>query len=115
MGPAEEGKLALLPRYHVFGSEELSSLSPAIAARTAPASVVLSRTECEKRGLKEGDKARIEVDGAEVAVLAVLVREIPEGIATVALGLPGMPMVSLPCQASLSAVPVTAESTRVGS
>ena len=105
--PARDGRLLLVPRYSVFGSEELSSLAPGIASRTAPASVALSRAECEKRGLREGDRARVMVDGAEHVELAVLIREMPEGTASVQLGVPGMPVFPLPGWASVTAAPAT--------
>jgi NADH-quinone oxidoreductase subunit G len=99
---ARDGRLLLVPRWHVFGSEELSALAPGIASRTAPASVALSRAECEKRGLKEGDTARLSVDGAETAELAVLIREMPEGIASIQPGVTGVPVVPLPGWATVT-------------
>jgi NADH-quinone oxidoreductase subunit G len=100
---ARDGRLLLLPRWQVFGSEELSSLAPGIASRIAPASVALSRTEGEKRGLKEGDMARLSVDGAETAELAVLIREMPDGVATVQPGVTGVPIIPLPGWATVTA------------
>jgi NADH-quinone oxidoreductase subunit G len=98
-----DGRLLLVPRYHVFGSEELSSLAPGIASRTAPASVALSRAEGEKRGLKEGDTVHVTVDGAEPAELVVLIREMPGGTASVQLGAPGTPALPLPAWAPVTA------------
>jgi NADH-quinone oxidoreductase subunit G len=99
-----DGKLLLVPRYHVFGSEELSAMAPGIASRTAPAFVALSRAECEKRGLLEGDRARVTLDGAGSAEVAVLIREMPDGTASIQLGLPGMPVLPLPGWATVTGV-----------
>jgi len=98
-GPVADGTLILVPRYHVFGSEELSSLAPGIASRTGAASLALSQSECEKRGLHAGGTARVTVDGAEPLELAVVVTHMPEGIASVALGMPGMPVLPVPGRA----------------
>jgi NADH-quinone oxidoreductase subunit G len=100
---AGDGRLLVVHRYHVFGSEELSSLAPGIASRAAPASVSLSRAECEKRGLRDGGMVRLSVEGSEPADLAVLVREMPDGIASVAAGVPGMPVLPLPGWATITA------------
>ncbi len=112
--PARNGTLLLVPRYHVFGSEELSSLAPGIALRTAPASVALSPTECERRGLKEGDRVRVTVEGADAIELSVLIHEMPEGTASVPLGVPGMPVSALPGRANVAAAPVTAAPAGAG-
>ena len=98
-----DGRLLLVPRYHVFGSEELSSLAPGIASRTAPASVALSRAEGEKRGLKDGDMVHVSVDGADAAELVVLIREMTDGTASVQLGAPGTPVLPLPGWATVTA------------
>jgi NADH-quinone oxidoreductase subunit G len=94
--PARDGRLLLVPRHNVFGSEELSSLAPGIARRTAPAFLSLSRAECEKRGLREGGSVRVTVDSGDQAVLAVHVREMPDGMASIPAGAPGMPVIPLP-------------------
>ncbi|MGO9308280.1 MAG: NADH-quinone oxidoreductase subunit NuoG [Spirochaetia bacterium] len=104
---ARDETLLLVPRHHVFGSEELSSLSPGIALRTAPAAVAMSRTECEKRGLQQGDRARLTVDGVDVE-MAVAVSDMPDGVASVPPGVPGMPVLSLPGRATVSAAAVAA-------
>jgi NADH-quinone oxidoreductase subunit G len=110
--PARDGMLMLVPRYHVFGSEELSSLAPGIASRTSPSSISLSRAECEKRGLREGDRARVTVDGAEATEMAVLIREMPEGTASIAPGVPGTPVLPLPAWAGVTLASVAAEAER---
>jgi NADH-quinone oxidoreductase subunit G len=98
-----DGRLLLVARYHVFGSEELSSLAPGIASRTAAASVSMSRAECEKRGLRDGAMVRISLDGADPAELPVLVRDMPDGIASVPAGAPGMPVLPLAGWATITA------------
>jgi NADH-quinone oxidoreductase subunit G len=100
--PAADGTLVLVPRYHVFGSEELSALAPGIASRTSAATLALSRVECEKRGLHEGDTVRVTLDGAEPLELAVIVRQMPEGIGSVQVGRPGTPVLPVPGRATVT-------------
>jgi len=100
---SRDGRLQVVPRWHVFGSEELSALAPGIASRAAPASVALSRAECEKRGLRDGGRARLSLEGALPVDLLVVVKEMPEGIASVAPGSPGMPALPLPGWAAVTA------------
>jgi NADH-quinone oxidoreductase subunit G len=100
--PAGDGALILVPRYQIFGSEELSALAPGIASRMGAASLALSRSECEKRGLHEGDKARVTVDAAEPLELAIVVRQMPDGVASIQVGMPGMPVLPVPGRAVIT-------------
>jgi NADH-quinone oxidoreductase subunit G len=97
-----DGMLTIVPRYHVFGSEELSSRAPGIMSRTGAASLALSAAECAKHGLHDGGTARLVVDGAEPLVLAVVVRQMPEGVASVQVGRPDMPVLPVPGRATVT-------------
>jgi NADH-quinone oxidoreductase subunit G len=101
---ARDGSLQLVPRWHVFGSEELSSVAPGVASRTAPASVAISQADCEKQGLRDGGRVQLLLDGGEPVELLVVVKEMPAGVASVAAGVPGMPALALPGWAALKAV-----------
>jgi NADH-quinone oxidoreductase subunit G len=94
--------LIIVPRYHVFGSEELSAMAPGIASRIGPPSLALSPLECEKRGLRAGGMARLIVDGAEPMELTVVVTRIPDGIASVPMGVPGMPVLPVAGRAAVT-------------
>ena len=109
---SRDGRLQLVPRWNVFGSEELSSLAPGVASRVAPASLALSRAECEKHGLREGGRARIALDGGEPVDLLVVVKDLPAGVASVTAGLAGAPALGLPAYAAVSAVAETVEAAR---
>jgi len=99
---SRDGRIQLVPRHEVFGSEELSALAPGIASRIAPASVALSAAECRRRGLEEGGMARVSVDGGEPVDLRVVVREMPDGVASVAPGTPGLPVMAVPGPATIT-------------
>jgi NADH-quinone oxidoreductase subunit G len=100
---ARDGKLQIVARHHVFGSDELSALAPGVASRVPPASLALSRAECERLGLKEGGRARVVLDGVGPVELLVVVKDMPPGIASVAPGTPGTPVAALPAWASVAA------------
>ncbi len=100
-----DGKLQLVPRHAVFGSEELSAMAPGVASRIAPATVYLSQAECERRGLRDGGRVRLTVDGGEPVDLLVAVKEMPAGVASVLAGVSGMPVLALPGWAAASPAP----------
>jgi NADH-quinone oxidoreductase subunit G len=104
-GASRDGKLLLVSRHLVFGSEELSSMAPGVASRIPPASLALSRAECDRRGLKEGGRARVSVDGGEPVDVLVVVKEMPAGVASLTPGAPGTPAVALPAWAAVSGGP----------
>jgi NADH-quinone oxidoreductase subunit G len=81
-----ERELWVLPCYHVFGSEELSRLSPGIAARTPAAQLSVSPADAGRLGLQEGEA--VEVLIAEVAhrMRLHLSPALAEGTATVPMG-----------------------------
>jgi len=57
----KEGEIFLLPRFHVFGSEELSALSPSVAQLAPGAVLELSPEDARFLGLSEGNQ--IEAGG----------------------------------------------------
>ncbi len=93
--PRDE-ELWLLPCYHIFGSEELSRVAPAIAERSPAAHVRIGATDAERLGLKEGDAVEVTIAGTahhmDVHLSAALVR----GIAMVPLGLGELGCLLLP-------------------
>ncbi|HET6449999.1 MAG TPA: NADH-quinone oxidoreductase subunit NuoG [Spirochaetia bacterium] len=100
--PSRDGTVTLVTRHAVFGSEELSSLAPGVASRIAPATIALSEAECRRRGLKEGGRARVSVAGSEPVELLVEIRRMPDGVASVAAGAPGLPALALPAPATIA-------------
>jgi NADH-quinone oxidoreductase subunit G len=59
---AKDDAWSVLPIYHIFGSEELSAQSPAIAARAPQPYLALNPDDAEKLGLVEGETAVINQD-----------------------------------------------------
>jgi NADH-quinone oxidoreductase subunit G len=107
---ARDGQLLFVPAWHVFGSEELSALSPGIAARSPSPYVALNRQDAERLRLTEDRDAAVCIDG-RTHVLAVKLHEaLPPGLAAIPVGLPGMPWMALP--ASGTAAPADGKEAR---
>lgn len=90
------GEVYLTPRHHIFGSEPLSSLSPAVAQRIPKAYVGLSRSDAEKLGVQAGGRVRVNFDGNGDAheVALVISDALPAGVASLPVGLPDLPGVT---------------------
>jgi NADH-quinone oxidoreductase subunit G len=91
-----ENEVFVVPLYHIFGSEELSILSPGIAER-APVPYVAMNPEDAERLLVE-DGRIVEVTIARVVCVLPVVKKVslPRGIAGIPAGLPGLEGVTLP-------------------
>jgi NADH-quinone oxidoreductase subunit G len=104
--------LLILPRRHVFGSEELSAKAPALASRIPEARLRLSVADAGRLGLADGKLAEIrflgegggsESEGGGRLVLPVAVADIPKGLASLPWGLPGLPGAALQAWATVRA------------
>ena len=81
-------ELSLVARLHVFGSEELSALSPSVHGRTKKPYVALNRSDAARLGLEEGKAARLTIPAAETSiVLDIEIEELPEGLALLPAGI----------------------------
>jgi len=93
---ARNGLLLLVPRYHVFGSEELSVLAPGVAERSPSPYIALSFDQAESLGLKEGQRARVTTEAGAVMDMAVIIRALPAGVAAAPSGRSGLAGTPLP-------------------
>jgi NADH-quinone oxidoreductase subunit G len=102
-----DGELFLVARMEVFGSEELSSLSPSVRARSPEPYLAMARADIERLGLTEGNSVHLNFrspGAASAAVsldLSLRVEEMPEGVAAIPLGIAPLPEASLPAWAVL--------------
>ena len=88
------GALHVVPLHHIFGSDELSALSPPVAERIPSPYVALHADDAGAHSLAEGDLAELVLDGVPLT-LPVRIREaLAPGTAGVPLGLPGVPFVA---------------------
>jgi NADH-quinone oxidoreductase subunit G len=85
-----------IPIVRVFGSEELSALAPAMAARIAQPPLLLNATEAAARDLSDGDAVTCTVGGTSVERVVVIEPGMADGVIGVAIGFPGDAALCLP-------------------
>jgi NADH-quinone oxidoreductase subunit G len=98
----KEGEWLIVPVYEIFGSEELSSLAPAIAERI-PKPFLLMNSK-DSQGMMKSDKRIVNLKMGQNAI-EVLIRideSLPTGIAGLSVNLPGMDYFGLPAIGILS-------------
>ncbi len=86
----------LVPLFHVFGSEELSMLSPAIAEAAPEPYVGLSPEDADRLGLRDGNTVAVRWDETELTLPAKIMDDLPGGLAGLPHGLPGLSGFVLP-------------------
>jgi len=91
----------ILPSYHIFGSEELSALSPAIAERIPSAYVAIGEEDADLLGMSEGMLARVEIAGAAESLPARIVADLPRGVALLPKGLERLKGLAIPVRARI--------------
>jgi NADH-quinone oxidoreductase subunit G len=81
---ARDGWFLILPAYHVFGSEELSILSPGVAERAPSVYIVINTYDASHHSIREDDI--LEVNGYSLPVK--ISTSLGKGLAAVPFGLP---------------------------
>jgi NADH-quinone oxidoreductase subunit G len=92
-------ELLVLPVSHIFGSEELSILSPGIAELAPKPYVGLNPVDIERLQIKEGAEVEIIIDGKALCLPAKQIAELPPGTAVLPSGLPGLQGIAFPARA----------------
>jgi NADH-quinone oxidoreductase subunit G len=91
----------VIPVYHIFGSEELSILTPGIAERALQPYVGLNPKDAADLRARAGDELELSVDGTVYHLPVQLMPTLPTGMAVVPAGLPGVPGIVLPVWSKL--------------
>jgi NADH-quinone oxidoreductase subunit G len=124
---ARPGEWLAVPLYHVFGSEELSMLTPGVAERAPqpylavnpediaaltgtalpaaepnPAAPHVPSARNPLPVVEEGELFELSVDGATYRLPARLSPAMPRGLVGVPAGLPGLPFAALPAWGRLA-------------
>jgi NADH-quinone oxidoreductase subunit G len=108
LGPApdpfqpRDGEWLLVPIYHIFGSEELSMLSPGIASLAPEAYLALNADDAQALGVEPGAAVYLEVGDTRQRLVVRVLPELPRGMAGVPAGLPGLPLMPTPAWATIS-------------
>ncbi len=98
-----DGEWLLVPLHHVFGSEELSMLSPPIAELAPAPYVALNPDDAAALGLAAGEPAQVQLGAVGCALVVRLEPALQRGVAGVPVGLPGVPLLELPASGTVSA------------
>ncbi len=91
-----DNQLMIVPIHHIFGSEELSARSPAVAERSSKACVLVNDEDAAARKIQEGGLLGFDVDGQSYRLPVKISSAMPRGVAGLPYGLPGLPFVDLP-------------------
>jgi NADH-quinone oxidoreductase subunit G len=83
---AHPGRWLLVPRHHLFGSEELSSRTHDAAEMIAKPSIALSTQDAAMLGLDTGDLAEISFDDVRLGIAVVVDKDLPLGVVSYPLG-----------------------------
>jgi NADH-quinone oxidoreductase subunit G len=99
-----DGRLLLVPLYHIFGSEPLSALSRGIAELTSGRYVALHPADAAAQKIAEGDTVQLELDGISLELPVKIAASLPPGVAGLPSGLPGMEHVALPSWCTVTTI-----------
>ena len=89
---------SVFPVYHLFGSEELTSRSPAIGEKATAAYVALNPADADKLGLAASDGVQVQHNGA---VPVLLRNSIQPGTVGIPVGLDGLNFQDMTANVSL--------------
>ncbi len=92
----DDSRWLFVPLYHIFGSEELSVLSPGIAELCPKPYVALHPEDASALGMVEGDSARADLGDLVVELCVKVLPSLPRKVAGLPVGLPGAPVLDLP-------------------
>jgi NADH-quinone oxidoreductase subunit G len=92
----QENELFIIPKYHIFGSEELSSFSSAINELVPKPYILISTEDIAELKVDYNSRATVALDGVTLTLPVKISHGLPKGSAALPVGLPGMPVLNLP-------------------
>lgn len=98
-----QGEFLVLPAFHVFGSEELSLRTPAVAQRAPGPSVALHPDDATEIGLASGGIADLALAAENWRLPVRTDSALPRGTAMLSVGLPQLATPPLPAWARITA------------
>lgn len=90
-----------MPLYHLFGSEELSALAPAVAERAPAPYLALNAADAAALGIGDSGLATVRLASGPQRLPVRIRPELPAGLAGLPLGLPGLVGITLPAWARI--------------
>jgi NADH-quinone oxidoreductase subunit G len=86
----------IVPVYQIFGSGELSSVSPSIIQRIHDPFVLLNQKDADIIAVKDGDSVHLELSKTKILAKVKIDKSVVPGLAGLSINLPGMPFIDLP-------------------
>jgi NADH-quinone oxidoreductase subunit G len=99
-----EGEWLVTPLYHIFGSEELSVLSPGVTERSPQPYLALNPDDAVARRVSQGEEVELVLDGAVYRLPVRFHPALPRGVAGLPAGLRELPWAALPGWGTVSRV-----------
>jgi NADH-quinone oxidoreductase subunit G len=96
-----DGELLIVPLYHLFGSEELSVLSPGILDRSPKPYLALNPSDAKAMSISDGDEIAVLTASGSFRLASVHMKSLPEGMAGFPAGICGADFISLPAWAKV--------------
>jgi NADH-quinone oxidoreductase subunit G len=94
-------ELKIVPVYQIFGSEELSAVSPSIIERIHEPFVFMNQKDSEFFQLSDGESVILEILNIKLNVKVKIEKSIVRGLAGLSVNLPGMPYIDIPGRGKL--------------
>jgi len=91
-----EGHLLVVPAYHVFGSEELSVLSPAVGELAVKPYIAVNPSDARSLPMEDDGTLEVVLSGISHYLPVRLSRTVSPGLARVPMGLVGLQWDGLP-------------------
>nr|WP_295934404.1 NADH-quinone oxidoreductase subunit NuoG [uncultured Dyadobacter sp.] len=98
----QPNEMTMVPLAHIYGSDELSVLSPSVASRSPRPYIALSNPDAERLQVAEGDVLQVRIGGLVYDLPVVRKDELPEGLAGLPYNLPAMSGVTWPAKGILT-------------
>ncbi len=92
----EKDRFLVVPCYHIFGSGELSMLTPGIKERSPRPYLAMANHDMAAAGLKDGEGAVLSIGAGSYLLTVRAMPELTPGVAAVPCGLPDGPILDLP-------------------
>jgi NADH-quinone oxidoreductase subunit G len=91
--------LLIIPLHHIFGSDEASAFSPPVIERIPKPYVLVNDKDAAALSVIEGHLFAFEIEEQYYELPVKISARMPEGVAGLPYGLPGLPFVDLPAWA----------------
>jgi NADH-quinone oxidoreductase subunit G len=98
----KDGLFLVVPFYHVFGSDELSVLTPEVRERVPRPYIALSERDMTRLRLVDGGAAVLTVGQSSFRLPVKVHPELPSGVAGLPCGVPDAPALDLPASAKVA-------------